>query len=574
MKLYDPKTELELFRLAKLGRNSKPMEVRDGHVWRTMLASLSYPLLLVALLLVILGASSPEHREPHWQFAICSVVLTVAAFAGPSIALKPINQPGCHAALVNLPVKGDFLFRKIRNRFLIRSVLWLGALSFIFAFAVSGFSFRPTWQTVASTMLLFGTTLSTVAILYEPPPILRYTRTLWTSIGLLLACGMLILYYNGSGYFKTGATPPWLASAVLSVTWLFPPTWALPGRMEQGGGVLALLWCLWGYAKWKAWPEVIGWYFDTPQDFFGSSSFVDLQNDDEEHPYSPEETDDSGETDPTCSPLAFTGDRWVERWVRLMIGKKDALIAGTLIDQNDTWTKRTHLAIICGLILLLLNWAVLQIPNHTDGDGTFVNCIWIASNVTVPLLLLQFSNGVPRAMAQWGAGPQSLPFLSLLPISARDMLRVSTRITLARSMILAAITTPYFWCLYSIRQTEISPADALWLVPSFCCFWTASRPLLVWYRLQSVGRCRSGMFLRDSGWISLVIAVAIAWLVTGAAGIFFGLISLESVNAVDRASFGLMAFGGILVSGLCARATFEIHHWRLRRGHFDWVSER
>lgn len=569
MKLHDPGMERELLRLAKQARGGKPMEKAEKSAWRLLLPRILYTILFLSLLLCVLGAYAPGHREQHWQFAICSVVLTVAASLGISIALRPIELPGHHAALVNLPVKGDFLFRKIRSRYLLRSIPGLGAPSFIFAFAASGFSFHSPWLTIFSTLLLLATTLATVVISYQPSPAIGYARKLWFLFGLLLAGGMILFVYNGSGYFETGATPRWLADGVFMLTWLFPPTWALPGRMEHGGGLLALMWCVWGYFKWKEWPDVIGRHFDTPQDFL----YLD-EVEDEDDVFSEEESSFE-EMDSTDSPLPVGGDGWVKRWVRRIIGRKHELIAGALLDPSVTWTKRTRLALIWSPVLLAINWVVIQIPNQSQWYETVVDCIWIASIVAVPIPLLQISNAVPRATAPWGEGPQSLPLLSLLPISSRELLQVSSRITLARSLIMAAIVTPYFWCLFSIHKTEISPAGALWLVPAFCCFWTASRPLLVWFRLQSVARCRSGMFLRDYAWVWLVIGLAIIWIVAGAVGMIFGLMWVESVNPVDdRMFFGLIAVGGILLSGLCARATFEIHHWRLRRGHFDWVSEK
>ncbi|GAA5125647.1 hypothetical protein JIN84_14460 [Luteolibacter yonseiensis] len=570
MKLQDPEIEREFLRLAEQGRNGKPMERRDKHVWRTILPRLFYMSLFVVLLLTMLGLSSPGHRAAHWQFAICGVVLTAAALSGISIALKPIHRPGCLAALINLPVKWSVLFRTIRNRFLLRSLFWLGGLSFIFAFAVSGFSFSSPWLTGLSTILLTGTTLATVAISYDPPAALRHARTFWISLGLLLTVGMMVFFYNGSGYFKTGGTPQWLACGVSMLTWFFPPTWALPGRMEQGGGLLALVWCFWGFLKWGKWPEAIGRYFDAPQNFF--ETINDPETEDEE--IFPEESHDSGEVDSTQTSLAFPGEGWMEHWVRRVIGEKDALIAGTLVDQNTTWTKQTNLAIIIAPILLLISWVITRIPGNFYGYEALKLSVTLVSHLAVPLLLLPFSNAVPRASGQWGEGPQALPFLSLLPISARDLSRVSTKITLARSLVLAAIATPYFLLLLSIVETDIPPSDALWIVPYFCCFWVASRPLLVWFRLQSAGRCRRGMFPMDYLWVWLVIALAITWLVAGAVGMIFGLMWKESVNSADDYGFMAgMAFGGLLLSGLCARATFEIHHWRMRRGHFDWVSE-
>jgi hypothetical protein len=229
MKLHDPQTQREFLRLAGLGRGGRPMEEPEKHPFGNVLSRLFYISLFVGLLLMMLGLASPDHRAAHWQTAICGIVLTAAALSGISIALAPIHRPGYLAVLVNLPVMGEALFRKIRNRFLLRSLVWLGALSFLFAFAVGGFSFSSPWLTGLSTLLLMATTLATVAISYHPPAILRHARTFWISLSLLLAVAMIVFFYNGSGYFKTGATPRWLADGVSLLTWFFPPTWALPG---------------------------------------------------------------------------------------------------------------------------------------------------------------------------------------------------------------------------------------------------------------------------------------------------------------------------------------------------------
>jgi len=570
MKFHDPETEHELLRLAQLGRDGRPIEKRDKNSWR--LPPVVFHFLLFASLLVgTVNAFPSDHREAHWQFAICGLVVTVVALLGTSFVLTPLNRPGDQAALMNLPVKGDFLFRMIRNRFLVRSLFWLGGLSFVFAFATSGFTFASPRHIIISTTLLLATTLATLVISYDPPAIIRHVRRLWILSSLLLAGGMILFHFNDSGYFETGATPLWLAEGISVLTWLFPSTWALPGRVEHGGGVLAVLWSLWGFVKWKEWPEVTGRHFDLPRDLFGSPGEPENEDDD----VFPAETNASEEEAFTDSPLAVPGVGCVERWVRWCIGTEDALIAGALIDQNDTWSKRTRLTIISIPILLFINWLIIRFQIQNHWYELVADCVLIASVAAVPIPLLQIPNPLPRAMARCGEGDQSLPLLSLLPISVRDLLRISFRITLARSLILGAVVTPYFWCLLSIRDTGISATYALWMVPSLCGFWVMSRPLFVWYGLQTVTRCRRGMFLRDHALTWLVIGLAIAWIGTCLLGMVFGMAWLESTSSADdRVFFTVSTFGGILFSSLCARATFEIHHWRMRRGHFDWASEK
>lgn len=565
MNLHDPQTELEILRLAKSGRKGQAMEARDRWPWQKWIMAPVWVIAILGYLAHMMGAFDPDRRVVHWQYLICSLVVLWTAKFGAGLATAPIARN--YATLVNLPVKGETLFELSRRSFFIRFAPFLILVCGPFSYAVGGFTWEEPVLLAISTVLMAGTTLATAIIIYDASLAPSLIRRIYDRFFQIQSLGLVISYWFLEDYSKTGGTPKWLAEGIYQVTWLLPPSWCLPGRIGHGGGVVALSWCVFGFTRWMLWPRRLGHLFDAPKDVFINEEAT------EEEEAKSADTDEAIPITTLPAPLAVPGEGWVERWVRRVIGGKDAIIAGTLVEQNSDWTKNTNLAIYLCPILLAVNWVVLKMPIKADWFETAAYCIWIISIVAIPLLLQQFPNAVPRMTGQWSTGPQALPFLALLPISVRDVLRVSMRITFARTVILAAISGPYLWCLFSIHEIEMRPMDLLWLVLSGSWILVTSRPLFILNRIQSLGRCRRGIYPIHCALNLLLCLIALIWLIASATGVAFGLFWMGTMEGDNDFGFiAAVSLGGLAVSALSSRATFEIHHWRMRRGHFDWVS--
>ena len=588
MKLHDPETERELLRLATRGRKGRAAEPPDSRKSGEKIG-LIFPLLVVLYLTAaILGALDERLRTEHWRFLICGMLLLWVAQVGLGHLIGEVNR--YREVLVNLPISGEHVLRWARSRFFIQK--WFSILFFcgLCSFSLSNFSWASPWQLATTTLLLFATTVSTVILLKEPwLGRLRIVR-IWTIGSLLSVGGMAVLFFTNRKIFRIGETPEWLAEGILNITWLFPPSWSLPGRLEQGGVYLTLLWIGIGALRWMSWPKQAAPHFDAPQDFVEAFGDFAYEEDVEFDGSAPEPA--TGEIDHSAivadverragkpkqriripEPLTMAAGGWVDQWIRRAVGKSDAALAGAFADPNHTSTRKTNRVIVWSPVWLAITWAINAFYPESDSKDLVILWIWILSPALLILGLLPFSNGIPRATTAWNLGSQCMPFFAAMPVGTRDLLRVSTRINLVRSIVMALIATPLCWLLMVILAPEDTPWVACWVVPAFCIFWATSRPLFIWYRLQAATRRRRGTLLSHALGVSLSVAVAIVWMISGAGGVISGVgYFLGGVSGSDRWLLPALAVGGLFVSGLSARAVFEIHRWQLSRRHFDWVS--
>ncbi len=585
MKLHDPAIERELLRLAIIGRGGKPMEARDPPVrWLNRMGAWLPTLFLLYIFSGALGAYDPRLRTEHWQTLILCMLLLLAAQIGQGTLVGGIFRQNYHVVFGNLPITGKHAFRWVRSRFLRENWFPVLTLGFACAFARHDFSLADPWMLAVTTFLLCGTTFASMVILTKPLIGQFRIKQIWNVAFLMLTGWLILLFFTNRRIFRDGETPEALVHAILSFTWILPPSWAMPGRLQSGGLFLALGWIGWGIARWITWPKSAAPYFDAPKDF--SAAFEDFDDWDEDNDFP---TDEPGEeADPADqpaerrkagtpvrlpSPLAMPCHGWVERWIHHRIGEKDAHLLGALCDPELNWTKKTRRALIALPTWLCIVWAFAAFFPESDWKETIILWIWIASVVLPIVALLPATNALPRATASWIVGLQGFPIFSALPIGARDLLRISMRMTTFRSFVMAVIATPYAWCLLAVLDPESDPRASFWLIPAFCCFWATSRPLFIWYRLQEKSYPRRGIWIANALVSICNLVLCLAWVVSGVVGIVSGVGLFWGGPSGDDVWFlPLLAGIGLLASALCARAVFEIYQWRLARGHLDWLS--
>lgn len=586
MKLHDPETERNLLRLAIAGRNGKPIAPPDPRpgLWGTFKLSL-YILASGAGVSGILGATNPLVRTHHWQTLFGSMILMALAMASFGRIFGTVCPPGTHAVLVNLPINGERVFRWIRFRFFLKSWFLFLTLSLTCSFALQGFADDSLWSTATTGLLLFAVSYSTVILLGDPLLIRLKVTNLWSLLLLILFVGLVLLYGFHQKIFSEGEIPEWLANGILGLAWAFPPSWCMPGHIENGGAWLSAAWIAWGAFRWIKWPRAAGQLFDMPYDFMNTFGDFGLNEDDEEAPqiiFPQAISETSNAEEPRSglkypihlpAPLAMPQSGWLDRWIRRAIGKNNQDLAGAVCDLTRSWSKQTTWLMRLSPFWLISVWALTEFPPFSLRKDDITLFIGIASVILLIGGLLPFSNSIPRALAPWYLGAQKIPFFSALPISSRDLLRISNRITFVRGVAMILIASPVVFILLALLLPGENPWVSLWLVPSLVCFWSTSRPIFVWYRLQAACRKRRGIWLTHISGSILIIPLVIGWLASGAAGVVFGCgLILGKVSGDDAWILPLLAIGGLSLSGLSARAVFELHRWRLRRGHFDWMS--
>lgn len=582
MKLHDPDTERAILRLAASARQGRSMEPADGGKNLSSLFLRMLAMMFLAHIFVgLLGAYDDTLRTGHWQSLIICILLMWTTQVAIGGLVDPLERNGRHAVLPNLPISGEHAFRWARQQFFIDHWLKLTFLSFLCAFALHDFSFVAPWELAGTSLLISAIVIASVQVLQQPWLERVHFMRNWTICSLLLCGWMLLLLFTNKKIFRVGGTPEWLADAISLFTWLLPPSWVLPGRFENGGAILALVWIGYGLLLWKKWPIVAAPYLDSPRDFLDSFGDFDEEEDEEneERPEASIETDSAIESPLPMkappSPMTILPDGWVERWVIWWIPEKDLPAAGAICDNRPGWTKRTNWMLRILPLWLAAVWIFVRFyPESNRKEGITV---WmVAISIGLPVIgFLPASNAISRAYYLYFSSGQILPYFSAAPIPTRTLLRISTRITIARCILLAAIGTPYAWMLQAIFDPTVPLIVFIWLVPAICCIWITARPILVTYRLWKTNRLKNGggLFVFHSLLVIVGIALAIAAIVSGVLAVFSGLGFIASIlDQQASGSFLLGALGGLVLSGLCSRAVFEIYHWQLKRRCLDWVS--
>ncbi len=581
MKLHDPTTEREFRRLALNARGEKPVEPRDPLGIRKKLFGYCANLVTIGGVGIVLRVVSRNEMADCWQILICSIILMLVSLISLGALRDTVHQNGHHAVLANLPIPGRLAMTWVRNRFLFShsfGIIACGALAAIFLHRIDA----PFHTLAQSTILLGGVTFATIVLLEDENLSFFRIQRIWTLSSILLVVGMAVLAYTERRLFGAEGMPEWLYRLIGSIGWIYPTSWVMPGNLEKGGAFLALAWTGWGLWRWMDWPRIAGVHFDMPQDFIGVE--FDEEHDDEEdwsatnqHGIDVEEPAD-GKLE--CSadgahlnPLEMSSDGWVDRWISRCVGIRDHAVAGALADPDTTWTRQTNWLLRLLPVWLFAVWAFTEWVPECKTKESIGMWIWPATGIILLVSLLPFTNALPRMLASFAVGQQAIPFFAILPVGTRDILRISTRITIARSLVMMAIATPYLALQLAVIPNGTSPWIACWIVPAACLFWASSRPIFVWHRLNAACRGKKGTCLIRAIGTLLIVVLILLWLASGVVGVASGTGMLIAYRAADEIKeLTMLAAGGMLASALSARAVFEIHHWHLRRGHFDWVA--
>jgi hypothetical protein len=560
------------------------MEPRDQASWAEVLASVFNKLLLIGGLTSFLGAFRSDPQSDCWQTLITSLCFMLVCLTGVGMT-RAIERPGYLAAFVNLPISGEPIYQWMRRRFFLNYGWMILALAFTSMVALEGGN-APFSLIIRGTLSMFLITFSTI-ILAGHPMIIRFgvVKT-WVISGSILVPGVIALFVTRKLIFPGGHLPEWLEHMLSVAVWIYPPAWVVPANLERGGVFLAIPWIAWGIREWILWPKRAAIQFDAPQDFV--TSYDELDEDDGpdtemevggiiRHSTAEEiETEAGGllgnHPAGLLGPVPVpAGDR-VERWAGHFPNPRDRILVDAICDQPFIRTRALVWLLKFMPVVFAVEWAFVRwVPE--SGQDTLLIWVWGAFLGMLIATLLPLTNALSRATAAWFMGNVSVPFVSMLPVSSKELLRVSSRIILARCLVMMLVATPLLTIQFMLMPGSPKPLAAVWIVPAFSVFWFFSRPVFIWYFLQASNHRRAGNLLVHSCSMGLAILLAVTWILTGIAGIVVGstLFSDQTARG-DLPTIALIALGCLAVSAVCARATFELHHWRLRRGRLDWIS--
>lgn len=175
---------------------------------------------------------------------------------------------------------------------------------------------------------------------------------------------------------------------------------------------------------------------------------------------------------------------------------------------------------------------------------------------------------IPGATVMCSQGAYELPQFAGLPVSARDLLRISTRLTVVRCVayLLLAIPTLTAWAF--IAQVPEDKGYAFHLLPLLMLLWIVSRPIFIAYRLVAKYTPRSGTLFGECATFLVIAFLEVGWLFS-AFGIGVELIAFTVAPEIGYPWMKLAAW--LCGCALCARAAFEVLHWRIRSGKVDLI---
>lgn len=572
MKLHDPETEKALLRLAEAGRKGSIIEAKDRRRFGGSIGRLVAVAYGSAVFLTICGISNPDLREIRWQTLYASLLLMLAVFWSSGALASTAQRCGCHDVLLNLPISGRRALRWVRHRYFIRQ--WLPVLftSALCALPLRGFSFDSGF---AALSLAFVASVFTTVVVYGDPGVQRLRLPLlWmlSTFGILAI--LALMYFVDSRTFHINGASPATMTVVSALAWLYPSSWVTP-QMMPVGGVLAAIGFSWGFQRWLTWPTRLGHSYDAPQDFIDAFEDPDGDDFDESIEATAEPHKPVVLTDEIAlpAPRLHEAEGWLNRWVGHRCSRRERLVTGAISELETSGGFRLKIALLAIPLWLAGVWIFMRVAPDSSARDLQIIWIWVLSAAGLLLTLFPFTNGVPLGTGWCETGSLAMPSFAGLPITVRELLRTSQRITTRRSLLMMAIGTPVVATLFHLLPGPGHPWMACWLVPAVLTWWILSRPVFVWHRLQSASRRRSGVLLQYLT-VNLVLAVLLlGWLIAGFAGIFLGIVAFSpTVIDAEAIRTGAAAIGAILASGLLARGVFEIYHRQLRLGTYDWLK--
>lgn len=590
MIIHDRKTEKELIRIAAEISDPESLDKPDIRWWTGLWNKWS------ALVAIFVGVSaflwffSKDEMPSAVNVAVCGIIMMFIIKLGASALDSAIKHMGFFTTMVNLPIAGRTALTYIRSRFVLN--IWMPVTAFTIVIAAATNAFPPPsegYRVLSTTILLLWIVSSTVTLAGTPLFNRLRLSFVWHIVAIAILIQFLYMHYVRDDIF--GATS--VEMAIIShATWIFPPTWVFPGRLETGGAILAAIWGTLGLWKWITWPAAAFPPYDFPDDFFGAFGSFGY---DEESWLLPEDNEDITESESGESTkaedlvgthsklskddlkidfepaLGISESGWLSRLFLTAIRKDHRTIAGICLDPDANWTPHTNLAMILAPLWLLITWLVKDlIPNSTNAEMIHAG-LWILPVGGFILLLLPFTNAVPRGLGSWDLGGIIVPLFSGLPVSTMSLKHVSLRITLARALVMALIGAPFYWLMAHIYGMHDVAFGMLALIPAISLFFACSRPIFLWNRLRRKVRARRSsllpMLLVSLSHLFLITV----WFLTGIAGITCSFFWASGIGDPVFRDISLpIALIGLFLSFACARAVFGVFALTLRKRLLDW----
>ena len=544
------------------------------------LGSILFYLFFLWIVTNALGLNRP--LAAHWKDLFPALLLAWVALSNRNRLEDELNSSTHSPCILNLPISGEKALRWYRYRFF--QLTWFPTLIFsvLSSAAVHEFSTVSIADLLALASMFFLITYSTSALLGDHLiKILRIPK-IWGILWIFSIVLISFYFFTNSRIFYSAPSPSWVVSSAKVISWVFPTTWVTPGKLGNGGAVLAIIWCAYGAFRWIKYPYDFRKTFDENRDYFevlvdyeADEEFEESRETDQKSQIKDQESCRGVTLEPLQLPSLYESEDlgWTARWIRKFLTKRDVIILETFSDNRDGWTFRANLALCVLPVVFMIQWLITNFFPEGDWKDGLTVWFWGSTTLFNLFALLQLGNGLPRSNEVSETGNLQHSFLAEFPISVREILRVSTKITFARSILMAAILIPFYCATFHLLLPEWKFYAPVWIIPAMLVFWTLSRPLFVAYRFSHTTKYRKNSFIFRLITIPFYLILSFGWVGAGALT-SFSLIAFATYDVTPPEvpmTFGFI-FGGILLAAIAARGLFEIFYLTLRSRRVDWIS--
>lgn len=580
-------------RLIALAARSRPGGKPDpGEPWEFPVSAFLSALVLVGIATGCLFAISTFPKE--WSRFAAALLMFQVSLSGAKAFHNTARKSGYHDVLVNLPISGKSALEWIRSLFFRKSILPILAMSALTGWFLQGFSTDDPAAIIATSVLMFAVTIATVALLDDPLICRLRIPLIWTSVLYIGAAGLFVLLIFRDSSLGLIASGDSTRKAVEMATWIFPASWVLPEHLHAGGWILAGAFFALGIWRWHRMPAEFGPSYDVPGDYltaFGHFGIGEEWEDD--FRTTPETEIQAVESEPEtdAKPRAGKSARalellqraegkgtlgagWIERRLEKLLNPRERLITHAMHGEplgHSYWVKK---AVIFAPIFMVVSWFFVKVFPAPDTDSFAFVAGVLALPVILIAILFPYSNGIGTAISPTSVGSLIAPTFTSFPISVRELLRISLKITLVRGLVFILIASPLCYLHFTLLGIGWAARTCLPAAPVLVLLILAIRPIFFFYRLQEAAKPRKRFRMKHLAFVTFTIVLApllLAGLIVTGMGIYSW--GTEGYGGGVGRWMLLFSSCGILACALASRVVFETYLWLIRRRNYDWLKE-
>lgn len=542
------------------------MEPSDLRWWpriKTALKFIGWESVLAMILCLLAGLRDSRLETAAWRdFMLAGAVLLTTRLSGQRFYWQLQSSPTVNV-LWHLPVPGRDICRWGRGMFL-RDTLVLLPRMMVAAWAWQGFpASAGAWMQIAWSGVLLWIVMS-ACVMHDSAThgSGKVVVKAWSLALLVWVVLALYAWWFEKNHHYGQALPDWIITLCAPASWLLPAKWAAHAAHDSTALMLTLVCVISGGFMWWRFPDKAAIAYDR---LFADRHFETPGN--EADDFSGEDAAEEIERNTSIgvmeaikhareSESALIHEGWIEKLALLLLRGRDRETAAILTGTQAGWTSRWWMAVMVCSLLLLTAYVLVNFGSRWIKLETLEAWIIILPLVAVAGLVFPVSNAIPAATCGRSLGNHAMPFFAGLPVSVRELLRVSRRITIARMAACLVLVLPVIAAQCFILGHERGILVLFGIAVALALLWIVIRPMFIYYRLQQMSsparRFRPGHFAAYLVILPLGLGVVTA--------------------GVACVAIVILSPAWVLLGACCAQGIHAVFLWRVKTRRVDWIS--